>query len=170
MTLETLARIGEFAGAIAVVVTLAYLAIQVRQNNRETRAQTAWRITESINHFTATLTSDGEAADIWCRGNDDFESLSRVERERYVVLVAQWANVLIALYRTKDTSPIPAEYWDHNVGTFAIYYTQYSGFRQAVGYANLPEYVLEEIEQRASLPPSRPTIAKSMEKPATEAI
>ena len=107
MTLEDLARIGEFAGVIAVLVTLLYLTIQVRQSNRETRDQTAWRITESLNHFTTSITSDGAMADIWCRGNEDFESLSRIERERYVVLIAQWANVLIALYRTKDTSAVP---------------------------------------------------------------
>ena len=149
MTLEDLARIGEFAGVIAVLVTLLYLSVQVRQNNRETRDQTAWRITESLNQFTVALTSDGEAAEIWCRGNDDFDSLNRVERERFVVLVAQWTNVLIALYRTKGTSSIPAEYWDHNVETFSTYYATYPGFRRATGYVNVPDYVLREVEARA---------------------
>ena len=121
MNLENLVIIGEFAGVIAILGSLLYLAVQVRQSNREARDQIAWRITESINHFTAAITSNADAADIWCSGNDDFESLSRVERERYVIMVAQWANVLTALYRTKDTSSIPAEYWDHNIDTFSIY-------------------------------------------------
>jgi hypothetical protein len=151
MSLEDLARIGEFAGVIAVLVTLLYLSIQVRQSIRETRDQTAWRITESLNQFTVALTSDGETAEIWCRGNDNFDALDRVERERFVVLVAQWGNVLIALYRTRDTSSIPAEYWDHNLETFAIYYATYPGFRKAVEYVNVPDYLLREVVARAEL-------------------
>ena len=40
MTLEELGNIGEFVGAIATVATLAYLALQIRQNSRIIRAQT----------------------------------------------------------------------------------------------------------------------------------
>ena len=160
MTLDDFARLGESAGIIAVFVTLVYLAIQVRQNNRETRDQTAWRITESINHLAAVV-ADVDAADVWCRGNDDFDSLSRVDRERYVIMVAMWHNVLLALYRTKDTSAVPAEYWEHNLDTFAIYYAQYPGFKQAVGYVNVPDPLLSEIERRLSQVPSRPTTGQT---------
>ena len=156
MTLDDLARLGESAGVIAVFVTLVYLAIQVRQNSRETRDQTAWRITESINHLAAMLV-DPAVADDWCRGNDDFDSLSRVDRERHVVLVATWHNILLALYRTKDTSAVPAEYWEHNLDTFAIYYTQYPGFKQALGLVNVPDYLLAEIERQGHSTASRPT-------------
>ncbi len=39
MTITELGALGEFVGAIAVVATLAYLAVQVRQNTRMMRAQ-----------------------------------------------------------------------------------------------------------------------------------
>ncbi len=38
MTLEDLGNLGEFLGAIGVIVTLVYLAVQVRQNTRMMRA------------------------------------------------------------------------------------------------------------------------------------
>jgi hypothetical protein len=38
VTLEDLGNIGEFVGAIAVLVTLVYLAVQIRQNSATTRA------------------------------------------------------------------------------------------------------------------------------------
>ena len=37
MTLEDLANLGEFIGAFAVVVSLIYLAIQIRQNTAQIR-------------------------------------------------------------------------------------------------------------------------------------
>lgn len=39
MTIQELGSIGEFVAAIATLVTLAYLAVQIRQNTRVARAQ-----------------------------------------------------------------------------------------------------------------------------------
>ena len=44
MNWEALGAIGEVAGAIGVVVTLVYLAFQIRQNSAVTRAQTRAQI------------------------------------------------------------------------------------------------------------------------------
>ena len=38
---EDLGNVGDFIGGIGVVVTLAYLALQIRQNNRSLKAATA---------------------------------------------------------------------------------------------------------------------------------
>ena len=38
---QLLGNYGEFVGAIAVVVTLAYLAVQIRQSTKATKSQTA---------------------------------------------------------------------------------------------------------------------------------
>ncbi len=51
--LDELGNIGDFVGGLAVVVTLAYLALQIRQNTATTRVQT-------VQHL---LTSDTAAAD-----------------------------------------------------------------------------------------------------------
>lgn len=46
MNWDAFGAIAEFGGAIAVVVSLIYLAIQVRQNTRAIRGQTAHAVTE----------------------------------------------------------------------------------------------------------------------------
>ena len=38
MTLEDLGNVGEFTAAIATLVTLVYLALQIRQNTRSVRS------------------------------------------------------------------------------------------------------------------------------------
>lgn len=47
MTLDDLGNLGDFLGAIAVLVTLVYLAIQVRQSSALTRAQTRQSVADS---------------------------------------------------------------------------------------------------------------------------
>lgn len=47
MSIQNIAAIGEIIGSIAVVITLIYLAIQLRDNNRETRAATTQKVLDS---------------------------------------------------------------------------------------------------------------------------
>ncbi len=53
LNLEALGNVGDFLGGLGVVVTLAYLAIQIRQNTATTRVQTVQHLlttnSESIN-------------------------------------------------------------------------------------------------------------------------
>ncbi len=148
MNWEAVAAVAEVGGVLAILVTLVYLARQVRQGNKEAQDSTAWRITESIAELAKVIATDADSAEIWCRGVDEFDSLSRVERERFASMLGMWTNILMALYRTKQTSAIPHEYWNQMRETTAMY-MEYPGFRKAVesGYVNVPDYVLEEIRQ-----------------------
>lgn len=47
MTLDDLGDLSDFLGAIAVLVTLVYLAIQVRQSSALTRVQTRQSVADS---------------------------------------------------------------------------------------------------------------------------
>ena len=68
VTIVELGAIGEFVGSIAVLVTLIYLAIQVRQNTRHIRAQ--------MGHDGWLSTA---ADDIAVMGDDPAETLAKVE-------------------------------------------------------------------------------------------
>jgi hypothetical protein len=48
MSIDELGSIGEFIGAIAVVVSILYLAYQIRQNTRMMQGSTVQAITETI--------------------------------------------------------------------------------------------------------------------------
>ena len=47
MTLEDLGNLGEFIASIGVLITLIYLAIQIRQNTEATKIQTRQAISEA---------------------------------------------------------------------------------------------------------------------------
>ncbi len=76
MDLETLANLGEFLGGTAVVVSLIYLAVQIRQGNRQvehnTRSlevSTYQAITSDLNEFRALLITNTELGHIYLRGS-----------------------------------------------------------------------------------------------------
>jgi hypothetical protein len=68
VTIAELGAIGEFVGSIAVLITLIYLAIQVRQNTRHVRAQ--------MGHDGWLSTEDD---DIAMMGDDPAETLAKAE-------------------------------------------------------------------------------------------
>ncbi len=75
MTLSELAAIGEFVSGIAVLITLVYLTIQIRNNAKEVRTE---RMRNEIESYTVEQRSyvDGhDKAEIWRQGLVNFGAL-----------------------------------------------------------------------------------------------
>lgn len=87
MNWAAIGAIGEIIGAAAVVLSLAYLAVQVRQNTRSVRAASFHGITDSFNHLNGLLASDASLAQVFRRGLQDLSSLDPDERIRFDFLV-----------------------------------------------------------------------------------
>ena len=83
MDITTLAAWGEFLGGIAVVVSLVYLASQIRQNSKLLRASTASVIMEGVNAVSGRMVDDPEVARIYFTGCEDRNSLSESDRQRF---------------------------------------------------------------------------------------
>ncbi len=64
MSIMELGAIGEFVGAIAVVVTLIYLAFQMRQNTNALKLNAAASVTEELQEMFSLLASNQELAEI----------------------------------------------------------------------------------------------------------
>ena len=92
-TAQLLGNFGEFFGAIAVVVTLGYLVVQIRQNTNATRASTSFAVNESLTDLNAALRSDGEFAEIWLRGIEDLDSLTPTEYARFTAHLLTMLNL-----------------------------------------------------------------------------
>ena len=80
MDITILAAWGEFLGGIAVVISLVYLASQIRQNSKLLRVSTAAVIGESSIAVTGELTHDPELARIFFAGIADRAALSEAEQ------------------------------------------------------------------------------------------
>ena len=95
---QLLGNYGEFVGAIAVVVTLAYLAIQIRQNTGATRAASHHAIVEALNRGNLAQAEDAELAQIWVSGSEDRSCLDEAQRQRFDMLLLSYFHVFDSLW------------------------------------------------------------------------
>lgn len=102
--LDELGNLGDFIGGVAVLVTLVYLAIEIRQNTAQikigseiARADTYARSVESFSVFRDFLISDSEVAEIYLRGCRDLGSLKPVERLRFYLILQQAFHTMQAV-------------------------------------------------------------------------
>jgi len=74
MSLQDLGSLGEFIGGIAVLVTLIYLAVQLRQGNQLNRSASTRTFMNEYNDSLAQVMEPG-FAELLRRGSKDFCSM-----------------------------------------------------------------------------------------------
>ena len=84
MNLGDLANLGQVIGAIAVVVSLFYVANQIRQNTNAVRSATAQTVHEHFANWYHLIAADAELARIAANGLRDYASLSEQEKVRFI--------------------------------------------------------------------------------------
>ncbi len=97
MTLQDLGNLGEFVAAVAVVISLIYLSIQVAASRSEFMAsQEREKLTleftanEFFNELRMLVAGDESLADISIRGCQNLEDLNPKERLRFNELTRSW--------------------------------------------------------------------------------
>jgi hypothetical protein len=86
--LEALGNLGDFLGGLGVVITLIYLARQIRQNTKSVESAAFQAATRDIADAIADLSRDPELSRIAFDGMRDFESFSREDRRRFSTYMA----------------------------------------------------------------------------------
>ena len=84
MSLSDLANIGQVIGAIAVVISLIYVALQIRQNTSAIRSATAQSVHEHFANWYQSFARDASLAEVGVKGLKDYSTLSEMEKARLV--------------------------------------------------------------------------------------
>ena len=96
MSWDAIGAIGELIGALAVVMTLVYLAIQTRENTRAVRHATARGILEDANDWRYRIIESAEVSEFFRTGLRDPETLSPNDKYRFRMmldaLIAHWQH------------------------------------------------------------------------------
>lgn len=95
MSIQDLGAVGELVAAIATVATLLYLAIQIRQNNRNLEESTSASVNQGWASINSRLSSDPQFAEIFIRGREDLGALDPVELERFRAFVQDILNMAV---------------------------------------------------------------------------
>ncbi len=88
MNWDAIGATGEIVGAAAVVVTLFYLAIQIKQSTAVSKADLFERGNESWNKATEPLLEPSNAA-LFQSGLKSYEDLSDIDRLRFEILLSR---------------------------------------------------------------------------------
>ncbi len=103
MNWDAIGAVAELLGALGVIATLGYLAIQIRQNTISTRTSSYQAVVAAIAEFSRELGLDGDAARIFSSGARDYNSLSPEERPRFDFLTASlFRNYENIFYQHKE--------------------------------------------------------------------
>ena len=94
LSLSELANLGEFLGGLAVIVSLFYLAIQIRQNTRTVRASTFQAVADSQSDLAAKFGFDPELGRIYLTGLRRNDELSEAEERQFHFMIITMARKL----------------------------------------------------------------------------
>ena len=119
MNWNAIGAIGEVLGAVAVFITLAYLAIQIRQNTRSVSTSVYESAMSGFNEVMRDISTNGELASIVRRGGLDPTSLSEEELFRFTFAVRCYANHVYKLFRLRQRGALPELEW-RNVAVEAV--------------------------------------------------
>ena len=111
MNWEALGAIGEVVGALAVIATLIYLALQMRQNNRLLENSLATSTRESTNQVTGLLASDREALRVFWAGIDGRGELSDIDRQHFDALISLYFEALLQSYQQGNSEGLSRSEW-----------------------------------------------------------
>jgi len=154
MVLEALGNIGDFLGGIGVVITLIYLATQIRRNTATVRANGAASHSEGLNNITLLLAQDSDARSVYFQGLSDYQSLSEDGQLQFDLLMQYFCQSLQRSLHLHRESAIHEEAWQETLAAVA-YLAARPGFRRwwkKWGPA-YPTHFTEFIEDSLALTP-----------------
>jgi len=94
MNWEAIGAVGETVGALAVLVTLVYLAMQIRQNTRAVQAAAVDSANSQVSKTREVIFADADVTNMYRRGSEDPASLSEDDTIRYRLLMH---NIMLSL-------------------------------------------------------------------------
>ena len=118
MNWEAIGVLAEVIGAVAVVATLLFLAIEVRNNKNATESASIDSLAEGFNTINAHIINESGMAEIYSKGVADPESLDEIQKVRFMALMQCYVNHFATVKKYHDAGQLSKEEWTaHSSGT-----------------------------------------------------
>jgi hypothetical protein len=111
MDIEALGNIGDFIGGIGVIVTLAYLALQIRQNTIATRADSYQAVVASASEWSREISLNLDVCEILDRGAQDYGALEGIEKLRFNLAMSSYFRNMENLHLKFITGAVDSSVW-----------------------------------------------------------
>jgi len=112
MNWEALGAVAELMGAIGVLITLVYLAQQIRHNSASVDSATEDGLASGFNDINVQVGSDPALTKIMITGLEEPEKLSEEENMQFTLLWRCYMNQYYRLYVLYDKGVFSKERWN----------------------------------------------------------
>ena len=128
MNWDAVGAVAEIIGAVAVVATLLYLAVQIRQANRQDLLGSFQHLYDTINSFCRMIAESEHLAEIVSRGRESYGELSDVDRMQFDHAHLHLLNIIESHLFQLQRADMDTRYRDWAVQNLAEIASAYFGF------------------------------------------
>ena len=111
MNWEAIGAVGETASAVGVIITLIYLATQIRIQNTESKSRNISEISTQWNNILGDLSSNVDLARAWKIGIDDFGALDEIQMVQFSAHLARLFKTFEGFHQQWLTGNMSEEAW-----------------------------------------------------------
>jgi hypothetical protein len=130
LTLEQAYYAGELVAAVIVIISIFYLAAQVKQSTRATRLQTTHDMTTQFVNALGNLSHNEGLSNIYQRGmHDGLSNLNKDEQVRFILLLSSFFRSVDELHYQHAEAVLDEEVWEGMKHNFDLAF-QYRGYQE----------------------------------------
>lgn len=128
MNWEAIGAVGEVLGAIGVIVTLGYLAVQIRRNTSVVRSTAVQSSNSRIAEVVRTIATV-ENSDVFSRGLTSPDELTDSERLHFAFMMSGFFITMDSTYWDYRTGVLPEAIWERELELLRRYLALPGGSR-----------------------------------------
>lgn len=115
MNWDAVGAIGEIIGALAVFLTLAYLAAQIRQNTKAVRAAALDSSVNAVNAVRVAMFESPDVAAVYGKGLEDPDQLEEDERTRFRLILHTILWTIWNIHSQTDYAGLSKTTWNAQI-------------------------------------------------------
>ncbi len=121
MNIGELANYAEVVGGGAVIISLIYVAIQIRQNTAVVRTSNYADLSFKVSEFNQLIAENGELAEIYTRGTASYKELSEIEQIRFNMTISRLMQAVQAMFHLRQRGYIDSKLAQTNFDSVALF-------------------------------------------------
>jgi hypothetical protein len=169
MTLEQVFLVSQTVAALAIVGSLIFVAIELRNSNLESRHRAAEEAHQKYQALQLEVASNGDLARVWVSGIHELASLNLIDRTRFLLaahnVFKNWERVHLVYAQ----GHLPSEIYE-SADLMAVDLLGYQGFR-AAWYTRQKYFnttFRKMVDAKIAALPSKPALPYEVTKSAAD--
>lgn len=111
MNWNVVAGVAETVASLAVVISLIYLAIQVRLQVKESQLSVVNSLTQQWGEAVQAFATDADLYEIWMKGLERFDTLPPIERGRFSAILVNLSQIFESVHLHYREGRVDPDLW-----------------------------------------------------------